>query len=211
MLAIDVSATSLASFIVTCLVVELTPGPNMGYLAVLSATSGRRAGYAATLGVALGLLVVGIAAAFGLAAAISASPLLYQVLRWAGIAYFLWLAWDGWNEARETSPGIAPDLMSDAKYFSRGLITNILNPKAALFYVAVLPSFVDPARSVLGQTVSLSVAYVAIATAIHVTIVFLAARTQKFLQDTKRRRFVRRLMSVFLVGIAIWFGWSTAS
>lgn len=207
----DVSLTSLISFIATCLVVELTPGPNMGYLAVLSATAGRRAGFAATIGVALGLLVVGIAAALGLAAAISASPLLYQVLRWGGILYFLWLAWDGWKVDSETSPGATGDLATDAKYFSRGLITNILNPKAAVFYIAVLPSFVEPARPVLGQTVALSIVYVSVATAIHATIVVLAATTRRFLKQDKRRQFVRRLMSLVLVAIAVWFGWSTSS
>jgi len=95
---------TLGAFALTCLVIELTPGPNMAYLAVLSAGNGRRAGFAATMGIALGLLIVGIGAALGLAALISSSNLLYEALRLGGIVYLLWLAWDGWRDAAETSP-----------------------------------------------------------------------------------------------------------
>ena len=73
-----VTPGTLLAFAVTCLVIELTPGPNMAYLAMLSATKGRRAGFAATLGVALGLLVIGLAAALGLTALIANSRMLYE-------------------------------------------------------------------------------------------------------------------------------------
>ena len=97
---IIVTFETLLAFILTCLVIELTPGPNMAYLALLSASIGRRAGFAATLGVALGLLIVGLAAALGLAAVIANSRLLYEALRWAGVLYLFWLAW----EASATRP-----------------------------------------------------------------------------------------------------------
>jgi threonine/homoserine/homoserine lactone efflux protein len=137
---------TLLAFAITCLVIELTPGPNMAYLAVLSAREGRRAGFAATLGVALGLLIVGLAAALGLTAAITSSRLLYEGLRWAGVIYLLWLAWEGWRAENETSPGKAVVDPADSKFFLRGLITNLLNPKAGIFYIAVLPTFVDETR-----------------------------------------------------------------
>ena len=79
----------------------------MAYLAVLSATMGRRAGFAATAGVAFGLLIVGLGAALGLAAVISNSRWLYEALRWGGALYLLWLAWEGWRGEEETSPGKA--------------------------------------------------------------------------------------------------------
>lgn len=200
---------NLVSFAVTCLVIELTPGPNMGYLAVLSATTGRRAGFAAVAGVALGLLIVGVAAALGLAAVLSASPLLYEALRWGGILYLLYLAWDGWRES--SAPlDTAPRLRStDAKYFTRGLVTNLLNPKAALFYVAILPGFVEATQPVVVQTVLLSLVFVAIATAIHVGVVTLAGTADKFMKDDRNRRVVGRALSLLLAGIAIWFAWST--
>jgi threonine/homoserine/homoserine lactone efflux protein len=195
---------TLLAFAATCLVIELTPGPNMAYLAVLSASVGRRAGFAATLGVALGLLVVGLAAALGLAAIIAYSRWLYEALRWGGVIYFLWLAWEGWRGTEETSPGKAQGETEDAKFFVRGLVTNLLNAKAAIFYVAILPTFVDASRSLTGQTITLSVVYVMVATAVHGTIVLLADAARSWLEDERRSMIVRRVFALVLVGIALW-------
>lgn len=201
--------TNLLAFAMTCLVIELTPGPNMGYLAVLSATTGRRAGFAAVTGVALGLTVVGIATAMGLAAVISTSPLLYEALRRGGIIYLFYLAWDGWKESGAPL-GDAPSLHEpDAKYFLRGLITNLLNPKAALFYVSILPGFVDAGRPMMAQTVLLSLAFVVIATSIHAGVVVVAGTAQVFMRNDRNRRILGRILSLALAAIALWFAWST--
>jgi threonine/homoserine/homoserine lactone efflux protein len=202
--------TNLLSFAATCLVIELTPGPNMGYLAVLSATTGRRAGFAAVAGVALGLTVVGVAAALGLAAIISASPALYEALRWGGILYLFYLALDGWRESALPLEAAQNLRESDAKYFTRGLITNLLDPKAALFYVAILPGFVDTAQLVVAQTVALSLVFVAIATSIHVSVVALAGTAQTFMHNDRNRRIVGQVLSLALAAIAVWFAWSTS-
>src|ERR1700759_3514659 len=92
---------SLLAFALTAALIELTPGPNMGYLAVLAASAGRRAGLAATAGIAVGLLSAGIASSLGLAAIVAASSLIYELLRWGGAFYLLWLAWEGWRDAPE--------------------------------------------------------------------------------------------------------------
>ncbi len=205
-----IQLATLSSFAATCAIIELTPGPNMAYLAVLSASQGRRAGLAATAGIALGLLIVGVAASLGLAALISNSKLLYGALRWGGVAYLLWLAWDGWRDADEPTDATESGHSNDMALFTRGLITNLLNPKAAVFYVAVLPTFVDLARPILLQTIVLSLVYVTIATAIHATIVALAGAARPFLEDPIRRRAVRRGLSVVLGFIALWFAFSTA-
>lgn len=157
---IEALTPSLLAFALASLLIEITPGPNLTYLAALTLTQGTRAGLAAVAGIALGLSVYGIAATLGIAALISQSPILYQVLRWAGVAYFLWLAWQTWAGEAETSPHRSdgrPDLGSA---FRRGLITNLLNPKAAIFYVAVLPTFlVRDAAPVLLQTLLLSAVF----------------------------------------------------
>ena len=82
-----------APFLMTALMIELTPGPNMTYLAVVSLGEGKRAGLFAVAGVALGLLISGLVAALGLAAVISESPFLFQLLRWGGVFYLIWLAY----------------------------------------------------------------------------------------------------------------------
>lgn len=199
-----IASVTLLAFAVTCLVIELTPGPNMAYLAVLSASKGRRAGVAATLGVALGLLIIGLAASLGLTALITNSRMLYETLRWGGVLYLLWLAYEGWRGEEETSPGTATVTVSDAKYFLRGLVTNLLNPKAGVFYIAILPTFIDEASAVVGQAMTLSIVYVTIATGVHTTIVVLADAARPWLEDERRSQIVRRVLSLLLAGIAVW-------
>jgi threonine/homoserine/homoserine lactone efflux protein len=203
-----ISLGTLLTFALTCLLVELTPGPNMVYLAVLSAGEGRRAGFAATLGVALGLLVVGLAAALGLTALIAGSRPLYEALRWGGVLYLLWLAYEGWRGEEQASPSNAVSL-SDSRYFTRGLITNLLNPKAGVFYIAILPRFVDEARPLAAQAVALSVIYVTIATLVHSTIVLIADAARPWLEDQRRSAIVRRGLSLLLVAVALWLFFTT--
>jgi len=174
----------------------------MAYLAVLSASVGRRHGVAAAMGVALGLMIVGLAAAVGLTTLIAGSRWLYEALRWAGMIYLLWLASEGWRGEKETSPGKATVPDDSSRYFMRGLVTNLLNPKAGVFYIAVLPTFIDGSRPLLGQMIALSLVYVAIATVVHLGIVLLADRARPWLEDERRRNIARRAFSVLLVGIA---------
>ena len=196
---------SLWAFALASLLIELTPGPNMTYLAIVSASNGRRAGFATVAGVASGLAVLGIIGAVGVAALVQTSPSLYQALRWAGVFYLLWLAFDGW---RGTNDGFSDGF--DSRHFVRGLVTNLLNPKAALFYVAVLPEFLDTSRPLLGQTLVLSAVYVAVATLVHSAIVALAGSLRPFLTDPRKEMIVRRTLSLLLALVALWFAWSTA-
>jgi threonine/homoserine/homoserine lactone efflux protein len=203
-------SSPLLAFAITALIIEITPGPNMAYLAALTLSSGRRAGAAAVAGIALGLSLCGLAAALGLAAIIDNSKFLYEALRWGGVAYLLWLAWEGWAREREAAhaPVTTGELPRTA--FRRGLIVNMLNPKAAIFYVAVLPEFIQIGRgSLISQTVLLSAIYVAIATAIHLVIVLLAGSLQGIIETPEKRRWVRKGLAIALAGIAIWFAVST--
>ena len=163
---------------------------------------------AAVLGVALGLLLVGAGAALGLATLISGSRFLYEALRWAGIFYLLWLAWEGWRDATEPS-GDTNDSGEDAGFFWRGLVTNLLNPKAAAFYVVVLPSFIDPSGPLLVQSLILSATYVGVATLLHVVIVMAAGAAVGFVASNVGVG-IRRAFSLALAAIAIWFALATA-
>lgn len=198
-------ASPIASFILTCLLIEITPGPNMTYLALVAMRYGKRKGLATLAGIALGLLVLGLAAAYGLAAALNHSPILYQVLRVAGIGYLLWLAWGTWREQPDAQ---IPD---DLRFFRHGLVTNLLNPKALLFYIAVLPGFVDGAAALAPQMLRLTLIYVAIATAVHAVIVALATPLGKWLQTTQRQQFTRRIFAGLLVLVAVWIAIATSS
>lgn len=196
---------SIWAFALTALLIELTPGPNMTYLAIVSASNGWRVGFATVAGVACGLAIVGLIAAFGVAAIVQSSDTLYEILRWAGIVYLLWLAYEGWGGDTKNQAD-----HSEARYFMRGFVTNLLNPKAAVFYVAVLPEFIDKSLPVLSQTIALSAVYVAIATLVHSLIVLLAGSLEPLLTDPVKEQRVRRALSLLLALVAVWFAWSTA-
>lgn len=200
----------LASYVMTVLFIELTPGPNMAYLAALTLGAGRKAGLAAVAGVAIGLALIGVAAAAGLATLIAASPVIWAALRWAGGLYLLYLAWETWRGEAEISPTHAASFQrSGARYFTRGLITNILNPKAALFYVAIVPRFLPDSGPSLATGLGLTAISVAVATAVHLVIVLLAAKMHPLLSQPGRMERTRQLLAIGLAVIAIWFLFTT--
>lgn len=196
-------------FLITATLIELTPGPNMAWLALISASHGRRAGLAAVGGIALGLAILGAASAFGLAELATRSPAIFNLLRYAGVAYLLWLAWQAWVGEKEVSPEIAKSGWQLAGWFRHGLLLNLLNPKAAIFFIAVLPSYVAPNISFAPQTFLLSASYVAIATVVHLVIILLAGAAHGWLSSGQRQRNVRRVFAALLAMIALWFLLST--
>lgn len=201
----------LTSYLATVLLIELTPGPNMAYLAALTLGSGRRAGLAAVAGVALGLTVIGAAAALGLAALVATDPTLWNALRWAGTAYLFYLAWETWPGEAETSPAGTPmPGSSGVRHFRRGLITNTLNPKAALFYVAIVPQFVPATAAHLAYGLGLTAISVAVATAVHLTIVLLAAHLHPLLNQPERLTHTRHFLAIGLGTVALWFLFTSA-
>ena len=173
-------------FIVACVLLVLTPGPNLLYLVSRTLCQGRGAGLVSLAGTTTGFLAHVVAAALGLSAVFIAVPILYDVVRWAGAAYLLWLAWDAVRPqgasglfARRDLPAVAPWTL-----FRTGLLTSILNPKVALFYLALFPQFVDPARgSVLGQSLFLGALQIGIAAAGDFLFVLAAARVARWLAE----------------------------
>lgn len=208
---LDLLLPSLLSFALASLIIEAIPGPNQTYLAALTLQHGLRAGLSAVAGIALGLSIYGLAATLGVATLIEQSPLLYGVLRWTGVVYFLWLAWENWRGEEGDTAEAAKQGEAERTAFRRGLITNLLNPKAAIFYVAVLPGFiVNGAGHVLWQTFLLSTVFVTVATFTHLVVVFAASRLQGYLTDPEWRQPVRRGLALLLAGVAVWFAFSTA-
>jgi len=205
----DIPAELMMTYVLTCVIMESTPGPNMAFLSIVSAGQGRKYGYATVAGIALGLALLGIIAATGMASMIGQSPLLYHTLRWAGIGYLLWLAFEGWRDAGESSVGRTTDKTPMRSYFRHGLFVNLLNPKAAAFYVTVLPTFLSRSDAVVPQAILLTLISVAIATAAHIVIVLMAGTLQAFITTPARNRTFRRIMAVLLAVVAVWFGWAT--
>lgn len=196
-------------FLITALLIELTPGPNMAWLALTSASKGRESGFAAVAGIALGLVLLGGASAFGLSELATSSPVIFSFLRYAGVGYLLWLAWTTWSSEAETSD-TAMDHSRLMDWFRHGLLLNLLNPKAAIFFIAVLPAYIDAGFPVGPQTILLSFSYVGIATFIHLVIVMLTGTAHDWLTQGGRQRLIRRIFAVMIALIALWFLRSTA-
>jgi threonine/homoserine/homoserine lactone efflux protein len=200
----------VAEFILIVLFLELTPGPNMAYLAALTLDRGRTAGLLATAGVAAGLSVHALVAAFGVGTLISNSPLIYDLLRWTGVAYLLFLAWETWQSDEKEHPELAG--AASNSLFWRGFLSNVFNPKSIIFFVSVVPGFVQYGPSGSGmllQIARLGAIYVAIATTIHASIVLLAAQLRPFLLSGSRHKLVRRMLACALVLVAAWLAWTT--
>lgn len=195
-----------SSFVLACLLIELTPGPNMTYLTMLSSLYGRRAGLSMVAGIAAGLLLVGLVSVFGMAALLVREPVLYRALCWVGTAYLLWLAIDNWRMHSPKHPGVTT---FSFRYFRHGLVTNLLNPKAFLFYVTVFPLFINPRKAVLLQSLSMVFVYVAVATAVHGLIAVLGSYARPVLTRRRTIKRTRRVFSLVLVLIAVWFARTT--
>lgn len=192
----------LTGFALAVLLIELTPGPNMAWLAGLAATEGRRNGLAAVAGVAIGLLVNGALAALGLAALLATMPALWNALRLAGAAMMIWLAVEAWRGAGKPQ---APGSGSATRPFAAGVLINLLNPKAYMFFVVVAPQFLGGELLGLRNALLLAAISTAIATAIHCAIVLAGARAQGWLADPARTRIVRRVFALVILGVAASF------
>lgn len=135
----DFELVNLLAFAAAALALYLTPGADMMFISASGAAGGRRVGIAAGLGVSIGSLFHTVLAVIGVAALIRANPNLYDMLRYAGAAYLVWLAIQAW---RAPPPNPAADgAMPGGRAFWRGAVTNILNPKVSVFVLAFLPQF----------------------------------------------------------------------
>lgn len=195
-----IDPTVLPAFLLAMVLVELTPGPNLAYLALLSASRGRRAGLQAVVGITTGLSVYLLVTLFGLTQTPLHSPAGLNILRWAGIVYLLWLAWETVRGSDET----VPDPRLNYSPLLRGLVSNLLNPKAAVFYLALLPGFIKSAAGPIGaQILIFGVGHIIISIIIHSSVVFGAADVASRLAPTGVRVF-RGTLAAGLVASALW-------
>ena len=198
---------NLALFSLACMLLAITPGPNLMYLISRTLCQGRTAGMVSLAGTTTGFLFYAIAAALGLTAVFVAIPVLYDVVRWAGAGYLLWLAWDvvrprgsGGLFARHDLPPARPGAL-----FRTGVLTSILNPKVALFYLALFPQFVDPARgSVLAQSLMLAAVQIAIDGFCDMLFVLAASQAAGWLAERPAWMAVQRwILGGVFAGIAL--------
>lgn len=202
-------SSQLLAFALISLGMVLTPGPNMVYLISRSISQGASAGLISLAGVALGFVFYMICAALGITALVMAVPYAYDALRLAGAAYLLYLAWQAVKPGGR-SPFQVRELPKDGprKLFLMGLLTNLLNPKAAVLYLSLLPQFISPEHgNVLVQSLLLGSAQIAISVMVNALIAILAGSIAAFLVArplwlTAQRWLMGTVLAAFAVKMA---------
>jgi threonine/homoserine/homoserine lactone efflux protein len=197
---------SLLTFSLLALGLALTPGPNMIYLVSRSISQGRIAALISLAGVALGFIFYMLCAAFGITALLLTVPYAYDTLRFAGAVYLLYLAWTAVKPGGR-SPFQVKELPPDSKgkLVLMGLLTNVLNPKAAVLYLSLLPQFIDPQQgSVLAQALCLGATQMAISVTVNALIAVAAASVATFLGAWPTWLVAQRwFMGTVLAGLAV--------
>lgn len=199
-------SANLLAFALISLGMVLTPGPNMLYLISRSICQGRVAGLISLGGVVLGFVFYMLCAALGITALILAVPYAYDIIRFAGAIYLLWLAWQAIRPGGR-SPFHVRDLPKDSprKLFVMGFLTNLLNPKIAALYLSLLPQFIEPDNgNVLAQSLALGFTQIVISVCVNAMIALSAGSIAVVLARHPTWAQVQRwLMGTVLAALAV--------
>jgi len=172
---------TLPLFLAAALLLAVTPGPGLFYVAARSLAGGRAEGIASSLGTGVGGMAHVLAGSLGVSALVLASAELFNALKWAGALYLAWLGWRAIRAARaEALPGTATPPIGPRRAFREGVVVEALNPKTAAFFLAFIPQFVDPAAGPAAlQFVVLGFLSVTLNTLADIVVAFAAGRIRQ--------------------------------
>ncbi|MCA8423724.1 LysE family translocator [Burkholderia seminalis] len=197
---------TLFAFGLVSLGMVLTPGPNMIYLVSRSICQGRRAGLVSLGGVALGFVFYMLCAALGITALVMTVPYAYDALRFAGVLYLAYLAWQALKPGGRSAFQVR-QLPHDSRVrlFAMGFVTNLANPKIAVMYLSLLPQFMSPGHgSVLAQSLVLGCVQIAVSVSVNALIACMAGSIAGFLAGRPLWASAQRwLMGTVLAGLAV--------
>jgi threonine/homoserine/homoserine lactone efflux protein len=200
-IALLVSSPTFVTFLIASLVLAVTPGPAVVYLVTQTMGQGRKAGLASVGGIALGNLGNAAVASVGLAAVLAASATAFVVVKFSGAAYLVFLGVKALR-ARTTVRESANPRTSPGRLFRDGFFVALLNPKTALFFAALLPQFINPGASALGQSLLLGCVFVSIAMCTDTVYVLSAsALASTIRQRSAGRSYGRYLSAATFIGL----------
>ena len=199
------SAHTALAFFAASVLLALVPGPDNVFVLLHAAVHGARAGLLVVLGLCSGLLFHTAAVALGLASLLAASSAAFTALKALGAAYLLWLAWLSWRAPAGLGTGDSMPALGARQTYLRGVLMNISNPKVALFFLAFLPQFVQPAGGPVAlQILQLGGVFMLATLLTFGAIALLAGRFGKLLQSSPRAQVgLNRLASVVFAGLAL--------
>jgi threonine/homoserine/homoserine lactone efflux protein len=198
---------TLLLFATACIALTATPGPDMLLIASRSVSQGHRAGFATLAGIQVGTYAHALAVALGLSQLFLVVPVAYDVVRWVGAAYLLYLAWTTIRAAPATHDATEASNLpqrSLTRMFTEGLLTNLLNPKMVLFMLALLPQFIKPeAGNVALQILVLATVLNAIGLVVNGAVILLAKRIRhRMIGGGQRARLSHYLLASVFAGLA---------
>lgn len=171
------SVAVLLPFIAIALLVAITPGPGIFYIAARTIDGGLEEGLSSSAGLGLGGLVHVIGGAVGISTLVMASAEAFTVLKIAGAFYLIWLGVKSWQSARTVSPNVVRKTGA-GQAFRQGILVEALNPKTAAFFLAFIPHFVDLAKDVAMQFIVLGLISVALNTGVDLVVAYWAAKVR---------------------------------
>ncbi len=199
------SFDTLCVFFAASLLLGVTPGPDNLFVLAQAAQRGKFAGIVVTLGLSTGILFHTLAVALGAAALFSTSALAFNVLKYVGAAYLLYLAYQSWQASGNSCQQARVSGVSWKRLYGRGIVMNITNPKVSIFFLAFLPQFTDPASGpLLPQFLLLGVLFVLSTLLVFCGISCLAGWIGTFLRSSKRpERILNRVAGVVFLSLAV--------
>jgi len=198
--------STLMIFAAAALALTATPGPDMLLIASRSAAQGWVAGFATWAGIALGTYCHALAAAFGLSQLFLAVPVAYDIIRFIGAAYLLFLAWSAFTPKTNTEnrPQVRRSKQNTMIMFKQGLLTNLLNPKMAIFVLALFPQFISPeTESVALQIMVLATVLNFVGFFVNGIVIVAASRLNGILANSSTvARFSQYILGTVFAGLA---------
>jgi len=193
--------STLLTFFVASAAIILIPGPAQAMVLARTLSQGRRAGLLTAVGLNVGTIVHAIAAGLGVSAVLATSALAFSAVKYVGAAYLIYLGVQAWREGERSSD---PPAAADQQALARAVVTGILNPKVALFFLAFLPQFVDVSRgSVLLQCIVLGMLLATLDVVYEAGLVVLAARMADGLRYPRVQQWRSRGTGAVLVGLGL--------
>jgi RhtB (resistance to homoserine/threonine) family protein len=200
----------IVTFSVVAALLTMTPGPDTMLVARNVLRGGRRDGVLTTFGACSGLFVHALLSALGVSAILTHSAVAFQAMKVAGASYLIWLGLQSLRSAARGGPAsegmhqaVAVDGASSMRSFSEGFLSNVLNPKVAVFYLAFLPQFIGPGDPVLPKSLLLAGIHYVEGMAWLVTVAAVVARTRRVVLRSALRRWLDGVCGAVLIGLGV--------
>jgi homoserine/homoserine lactone efflux protein len=191
------------AFVLASAVLILAPGPNVTLLVANSIAYGPRRAFAALAGTSSAIALQLVITVLGMSSLMRVLVTWFEWLRWAGVAYLVWLGIQQWLAPALALQELDARAKSARALFWQGFLVSATNPKTLLFYVAFLPQFIDPAGPPLAQLVLLSSTFLVLATVLDGSYTLLAGRLRELFRDHRRARLRNRLSGSLLICAAV--------